>query len=111
MVVTDILLENILFEVEDVFAKKVRTTKNYWQKIKTDKHRELKFEFKDVIKTLQFPDEVYLSVRDKYIRLFFRDFDEEILVVLVKYFNDHGFVVTVYQTTKVKRKGEKLWPK
>lgn len=59
--VTDILLENILFEVEDVFGKKVRTTKTYWQKIKTDKHRELKFEFRDVIRTLQIPDEVYLK--------------------------------------------------
>lgn len=109
--VTDILPENILFEVEDVFGKKVRTTKTYWQKIKTDKHRELKFEFQDVIRTLQSPDEVYLSVRDKFIRLFFKDFDEQTLIVLVKYLNDHGFVVTVYQTTKAKRKGEKLWPK
>ena len=105
-----ILLENLLFAVTDVFGKKVRLTKSYWLKIKTEKHRELTFDYKEVIKTLEKPDEVYLSVSDDYIRLFFKKYRDSTLVVLVKYLNGDGFVVTVYQTSKVKRKGVKIWP-
>lgn len=103
--------ENLLFEVVDVFGKKVRTTKEYWKKIKTEKHSELKFDYNDVLETLTKPDEVYISVRDPYIRLFYKNFAKTTLVVLVKYLNNEGFVVTVYQTSKVKRKGERLWPR
>lgn len=102
---------HVIFEVEDIFEKKIRTTKEYWQKIITEKHSELKFDTPDVIKTLKNPDEVYKSVRDSYIKLFYKQYAEVDLVVLVKYLNGNGFVVTVYQTTKTKRKGEKLWPK
>ena len=108
---SDIVDQNLLFEIDDIFGKKIRLTKSYWDKIKTEKHKELKFNYKEVINTVIKPDEVYLSVRDKYIRLFYKKIDKTTLVVLVKYLNGDGFVVTVYQTTKVKRKGEKLWPK
>ncbi|MBI2612067.1 DUF4258 domain-containing protein [Candidatus Gottesmanbacteria bacterium] len=109
MVKQDILKEELLFEVEDIFGKKVRITKRYWEEIKTRKHTELEFEMDDIIGTLAEPDEVRLSVQDAYIRLFFKQFDEAILIVVVKYLNGNGFVVTVYQTSKVKRKGEIVW--
>jgi len=32
---------DILFEVTDVFGRKIRTTENYWKKIKEVKHQEL----------------------------------------------------------------------
>lgn len=104
-------ISRILFEVNDVFSKRVRTTIEYWSKIKQDKHRELSMSHFDVIATLQCPDDVYLSVKDPYIRIFYKQYGTMTLVVLVKYLNGNGFVVTVYQTTKVKRKGEKIWPK
>ena len=101
-----------LFEVEDVFGRKVRTTEHYWRKIKEEKHKELEFGVREVIATLKQPDEVYQSVRDEYIYLYFKGFDEgKCLIVAVKRIEERGFVVTVYQTSKPKRKGEKLWPK
>lgn len=102
---------NILFEVIDVLGKKVRITKLYWLRIKSEKHRELTYDYPEVVRTLEKSDEVYISVRDAYIRLFFKNFRDTTLVVLVKYLNGDGFIVTVYQTSKVKRKGEKVWPK
>lgn len=75
------------------------------------KHKELEFGIEDVVNTLQKPDEVYRSVTDEYIRLFHRKYHEETLIVVVKYLNGNGFVVTVYQTSKEKRKGEQLWPR
>lgn len=109
--VKDLILEQILFEVNDVFGKRIRTTKLYWEKIKSEKHRELEFEKEDVVIVLQNPDEVYRSVTDDYIRLFLKKFEHETLIVVVKYLNGDGFVITSYQTSKEKRKGEKLWPK
>lgn len=106
-----IVLVEVLFEIKDIFGNNVRITKVYWQKIKNEKHKELKFGHKKVIEALIDPDEVYRSVQDEFIRLFFKKIGNDTLVVLVKYLNGDGFVVTVYQTTKVKRKGEKLWPK
>ena len=104
-------LSKKLFEVEDVFGRKVRTSPDYWRKIKEEKHKELKFGIKETLATLKKPDEVYRSVRDSYIYLYFKKFAEKFLVAAVKWLGKEGFVVTVYQTTKHKRKGEKLWPK
>jgi len=103
--------EDTLFDITDIFGKHVRTTREYWMKIKKDKHQELIFEKQEAVDTLVKPDEVYRSVRDEYIKLFYKKFATTTLVVVVKYLNGDGFVVTAYQTSKVKRKGEKLWPK
>lgn len=107
----DILFENLLFAVDDVFGKKIRITKRYWEQIKSDKHRELGFGYTDAVDTLKNPEEVRLSIKDEYIRLFFKRYGNTTLIVVVKYLNGDGFVVTVYQTSKVKRKGEIVWSK
>ena len=39
----DIIIHELLFEVLDVLGRKIRTTKNYWDKIITVKHRELTY--------------------------------------------------------------------
>lgn len=105
-----ILSADILFETQDVFGKTVRTTKGYWLKIKQEKHAELTIEYDDVIVALQHPDEVYRSIQDEYISLYYKKIMGRHLVVLVKFVDEVGFVVTCYQTTKTKRKGEQLWP-
>lgn len=103
---------DLLFEVTDVLGKKIRTTKDYWQKIKTLKHRELKYGINKVKKTLIKPDEVRRSVTDSTILLYAQTQENyDILIVAVKVLNGDGFLVTAYQTTEFKRKGELLWPK
>jgi hypothetical protein len=105
-----VLTTDILFEIRDVFGNAVRTTRGYWQKIKQEKHTELTVGSEGVIATLQHPDEVYKSIQDDYISLYNKKIGTKDLVVLVKFVDDAGFVVTCYQTSKIKRKGEKLWP-
>ena len=100
-----------LFEVIDVFGKRIRTSKQYWKKIKTEKHQELKFGVREVEHALQKPDSVFRSVKDETIALYRKQMDGDILIVVSKHLNGNGFVVTVYQTKKVIDKGEKLWPK
>ena len=89
-----------LFEVTDVFGKRIRTTKQYWEKIRTEKHRELKFGIKEVERVLQKPDSVVRSVKDETISLYRKRIGSDILIVVAKHLNGNGFVVTVYQTKK-----------
>ena len=103
---------DILFEVKDILGRKIRTTKDYWQKIKTLKHRELKYGSIEVKKTLTQPDEIRRSVTDSTILIYAQKQENyDILSVAVKVLNGDGFLVTVYQTKELKKKGELLWPK
>ena len=102
---------DFLFEVRDIFGKRVRTTQTYWEKIFLLKHKELKIETSEIVYILENPDEVRRSVQDPFIRLFYKKVKNRYIVVVVKYLNGNGFVVTIYKTSIYKRKGEKLWPK
>lgn len=103
-------IEN-LFEVIDVFGKKIRTSQSYWKKITEEKHQDLKLGLDEVKKTIAEPQEVFRSVKDDSIMINYQRFRTETLVVVTKHMNGDGFLITAYQTTKSKRKGEKLWPK
>jgi len=103
---------DLLFEVEDVLGRKIRTTSDYWKKIKTLKHRELKYGMEEVKNTLTKPEEVRGSVTDATILLYAQKQKKyDILIVAVKVLNGEGFLVTVYQTKEYKKKGELIWPK
>jgi len=66
----------ILFEVKDVFGKLIRTTNTYWNKIFLVKHKELNIEKKKVIETIENPDEIRVSIQDKYIFLFYKKLEK-----------------------------------
>ena len=106
-----IVAVNQLFEVTDVFGKRIRSSKQYWEKIRTEKHQELKYGIGEIKLALQKPDSVFRSVKDGTILLYRKKINDDILIVVVKHLNGSGFLVTVYQTKKVIEKGEKLWPK
>lgn len=106
-----LISETILLEVLDIFGRKIRTTKNYWEKIKEVKHTELKIGIPEVKKTLVDPDEVRISVTDTTILLYAQKQKKYgILIVAVKVLNGEGFLVTCYQTKKYKKKGKLVWP-
>ena len=109
--IKEVTKHELLFEVKDVFGRKIRTTKDYWLKIKTLKHRELKYGIREAKKNLIAPDEVRRSVTDTTILLFAKEVKGDILIVGVKILNGEGFVITSYQTKEYKKKGELLWPK
>lgn len=107
----DLIIRDIFFEVIDIFGKKIRTTKSYWEKIKTVKHKELKYGSSDIKKALVKPDEVRRSVTDATIFLYAKKIKKyDILIVAVKVLNGEGFLVTAYQIKVYRRKGELLWP-
>lgn len=107
-----IIKHEVLFETTDIFGRKIRITKDYWLKIKTLKHRELRYGISEVKKTLVNPDEVRRSVTDETIILYAKKFTKyDILIAAVKILNSDGFLVTVYQTKEYRKKGKVLWLK
>ncbi len=109
---TKVIQYELLFEVKDVFGRKIRTTTDYWHKIKTFKHQELRYGVVEVKKTITNPDEIRVSIADETILLFAKRFGKyDILIIAVKVLNGNGFIVTAYQTKKYKKKGQLIWPK
>lgn len=108
---THLVDPEVLFEVIDVFGKRIRTTKAYWKKIVTQKHADLTTGVEKVQDALIHPDFVYRSVTDPTIYLYRKSAKGKTLVVVAKHLNSDGFIVTTYQTSKTQIKGEQLWPK
>lgn len=109
---TKITKYELLFEVKDVLGRKIRTTKDYWLKIKTLKHRELHYGISEVKNALKSPNEIRKSVADSTVLLFAKKIGKyDILIIAVKVLNGEGFLVTVYQTKVYIKKGELVWPK
>jgi len=100
-----------LFEVIDVFGHQVSTTQQYWDKIMLIKHRELDTTIEEVSQVLEDPNKVRRSIQDPHIKLFYKSFGEKYFVIVVKYINIRGFIVTMYKTSKLKQKGEIVWSK
>lgn len=112
LVASRLIKHEVLFEITDIFGRKIRTTKDYWLKIKTLKHRELHYGVAEIKKTLVNPDEVRRSVTDETILLYAKKVAKyDILIVAVKILNNDGFLVTAYQTKNYRKKGKILWPK
>ncbi|MEK6899290.1 MAG: hypothetical protein AABW79_04300 [Nanoarchaeota archaeon] len=90
---------NLIFEVIDKNGKEVRLTKEQWSKIRK-KHPEV--EHGEMIKeTLENPTKAIHHSFDETMHKFYkyyknRQYPEKFLMVLVKYLNGDGFVVTSY---------------
>ena len=67
-----LVLAERLFEVKDVFGKKIRTTKAYWNYVSETKHRVLKDKLPEIIKTLKSASEVRRSKEDKKVFIYYR---------------------------------------
>ncbi|MEK6844387.1 MAG: hypothetical protein AABX83_03075 [Nanoarchaeota archaeon] len=96
-------MENI-FEITDKTGRKIRLTKEQWSKIRK-KHPEVEHE--DLVKeTIEKPTKVTYHSFDETMHKFYRyyknrPYPEKFLMVLVKYLNGNGFVVTSYYMDKI----------
>ena len=102
---------DVLFQTTDILGRQISTTKQYWDKIMHIKHRELNTNIQEVIDVLENPDQVRVSIQDPHIALFYKLNNEKQFVIVVKYIDNRGFIVTMYKTSKFKQKGEILWSK
>src|SRR3989344_5745168 len=95
---------NIIFEVVDKRGKKIRLTREQWSKIRK-KHPEVENE--ELIKeTLEKPIKIMHHSYDESVYKFYkyyrnRPYPENFLMVLIKYLNGDGFVITAYYMDKI----------
>ena len=98
---------DILFNVQTPLGFSVRTTRRYWN-LNLVKHEAMIGRERDVIDTLQNPDEVRVSQSDSEVLLYYRAHPPgRWICVLARRLNgDEGFMITAYPTDALK---EGIW--
>ena len=91
-----------------MLGKRIRTTKEYWEKITKDKHPVMKGREDDVKETLINAEEVRRSKSDPSVYLYYRKENDRYICVVVKHLNDDGFIITTYLSDNIKE-GEEVW--
>ncbi len=94
--------DKIHFEVISSLGKKIRVTKDYWNKIVETKHRIIDGK-EDLVKSaLENPNEIRVSRKDAKVYLFYRKLNGKYCCVVTKHLNGDGFIVTAYITDRIK---------
>lgn len=88
----------------------VKTSRSYWEIIITIKHPSLAGKEEEVKKCLMDPNEIRISRKDRDVYMFYKKLKRRYLCVIVKYQEDQSFIVTSYETDKIKE-GEVKWKK
>tara|TARA_Y100000310_G_scaffold160325_1_gene160061 strand:- start:1041 stop:1331 length:291 start_codon:yes stop_codon:yes gene_type:complete len=93
-----------LFEIEDKFGRLIHLSKERWQHI-CKFHSEVGNYLEDIKKCIQKPTKFIQKDKDKlnyyYIYLKHKK-SPNYLLAIVKYLNNHGFIITVYFTCSIK---------
>ena len=92
----------IHFEVTSYLGKKIRVTKNYWNKIIKTKHRIMESKENIIKETLEKPEQIRKSRKDSNVYLYYRKVKESYNCVVVKHLNGDGFIITTYLTDRIK---------
>ena len=82
---------NVRFEIQTPLGFIVRTTDEYWERIVSGKHRNMRGHEDDVRATLGDPDLVKQSVTDPNVLLFYRPHQEGWTVAVARRLNERGF--------------------
>lgn len=101
-------MATVRFEIPTPLGFAVRTTDEYWERIVTEKHRNMRAHEEEVQKTLREPDLVKQSVTDSNVLLFYRPRQEGWTVAVARRLNGEGFLITCYLTAAIK-KGTEIW--
>lgn len=101
-------MRRVRFEVKTPIGFTVRTTDEYWERIVTEKHRNMRDREAEVKKALGDPDIVRQSVADPNVVLFYRFHEINWTIAVVRRQNEEGFLITCYVTAAIK-KGTEIW--
>lgn len=100
--------DEILFEVTTPLDKRIRTTEEYWNFIVTVKHPILKGKKNKVKKSLEDPNFIRRSTKDRRVFLYYKRAEDKFICAVCKHLAREGFIITAYITDKVKE-GEEVW--
>ncbi len=94
----------MIFEIIDKTGRKIRLTKKQWKHI-MERHSYMQKYLEEIKETIKFPDKIINAQLNKsyyYKNYKHLKFPNRFLLVIVKYLNGEGFVITAYQTNKIK---------
>lgn len=90
---------DFVFEVIDKSGRKIRLTKRQWQHI-TDIHSEMANYLEEIKKTMENPLKIIFQEKGGLYRYYdyvkHRKHPEKYLRVIVKYLNNHGYIITAH---------------
>ena len=94
-----------VFEVTDKIGKKIHLTKERWKHIRK-KHPEV-VNIEEVDETVKNPDKITFPKLDASVSFYYKYFKHrtspyKYLLVIVKYLNGEGYVITSYYEDKIK---------
>ncbi|MBI2574440.1 hypothetical protein HYV82_00985 [Candidatus Woesearchaeota archaeon] len=87
-----------VFEADDKSGRKIHLSKERWEHINHE-HPEVAPHIEDIKDALSKPLQIIKPEYDENIRYYYRYFKERqspYLLVIVKYLNNHGFIITAY---------------
>lgn len=88
----------LIFEVEDKSGRRIHLSNERWTHINQE-HPEVAPYLEDIKDTLKTPLKIVPYEHDESIHYYYRYFKQmrsPYLLVIVKYLNNHGFVITAY---------------
>jgi|SRR3989338_7086527 len=94
--------EEVYFEVDSYLGKKIRITKQYWNKVIKTKHPLMKDKESIVKGTLITPTELRVSRKDPTVFLYYKKLNGKYSCVVTKSLNGEGFIITAYITDRIK---------
>ena len=95
-----------IFEIRDKSGRKIHLSGERWKHIAND-HPEVADYFEDLKETLKNPVKITTYSFDKDVRYYYNYFKSrkssaKYLLLIAKYLNDHGFVITAYFVRSIK---------
>jgi len=95
-----------VFEITDKIGRKIRLTDMQWKHI-SRKHPAVCQYFEEIKKTLENPDSITDTSPDENIKYYYKYYKYlkspyKYIMVIVKYLNNHGFVISSYFEKTIK---------
>ncbi len=97
---------NIIFEVKDKTGRKLRMTNWNWEHI-IRRHPNLSSEKEKIIETIEKPDKIIDSLKDSKAKYYYkyyknRQSPNKFMMVLGKYLNGEGFIISAHFVVRIK---------
>ena len=94
-----------IFEVKDKSGRKIHLSDERWKHLNQE-HPEVAPYLEDIKETLKNPVKITEYELDENVRYYYKYFKEresaKYLLVIVKYLNEHGFIITAYFVRNIK---------
>lgn len=103
------MVKGVYFEVKTPLGITIRTTKEYWKKIITQKHPSIAKYENEVKQALSSPDQIRKSNQDRQVSLYYKSLGKIFVCAVVDRVNNlEGYIITAYLTDRIKE-GEKIY--